>query len=218
MKATDLALVRPLAEARCRVAMTRQIAEWSGEPQDDVARRLEWLASPDVGWLEKSFFSDEWPAGKFALTRPIAVREPGGPVPDPEAVRHRIVSRRMLPEQDTKGFCATRKLAEHIGGVMPSGSKLSFYDHVLVVTDVYLAVRRDRPHLAASWLVEGAYRATKPGLGDVGPDAVAIDADGSRRAFKYGGSGTDQVWRAPDWPERFNRSCEELGIFAWEIW
>jgi hypothetical protein len=224
MTGTDLDLVRPLAEGRIRVALARQVAEWSGETEDAVRPHLDRLASPDVGWLEKRFFSEEWPAGKFALTRPIAVREPGEPVPDLKAVLHKIMSRRVLAPRRAldaemiMGFRATRKLVDHIGGVMPHGSQTGFYAHLAVVTDMYLAVRRDRPHLAASWRVEGAYRAAHPGLGDLAPDAVAIDADGSPRAFKYGGSRTDQAWRRPDWPEVFNRTCEELGIFAWEIW
>jgi hypothetical protein len=107
-------------------------------------------------------------------------------------------------------YFATEKAAEMFHGV--SGTpKLHQAAHDVCVADIYLGVWRNRPHLAATWLGEDAWRARNPSELGV-PDAVAVDTDGTLRGFEH-----VTISYSIERLEKFDRDCEALGILAWEM-
>jgi hypothetical protein len=97
--------------------------------------------------------------------------------------------------------------------VTPDLSKPHQAAHDLAVVEMYLAVAKVRPRLAAKWIGEDLFRAAKPGRGAV-PDAVAIDDGGLVRAFEYGSEHYDAARL-----EELDRRCSlELGFASFEVW
>jgi hypothetical protein len=225
MKSDDIEVLRPFTEGRFRAADRRQIAEIRNKPEDEVGAALERLWHD--GLLATMFPVSSWPAGSRALTRPLAVREKGQPCPDLQAVWHKVRSRRMVDCHDRRTLAGsrystpyrvTKEAIDRLGGVLPDIALCALPDDDVCMTDVYIAVLKGRPQLAANWFSEDAYRAANPGLGNGVVDAVAIDADGSPRAFKYVGISPHEAWRGPGWVGELNRRLEVLGIFDWELW
>jgi hypothetical protein len=191
-----------------RFVTARQVALLLCVPEAQVARELERLRLG--GWLGRFITWEAPPAGEFTLAGPLAVRERGGPMPDLREVARRAAARRLRPTRRVWSYHATRRAVNLVGGVMPDLTKPFQAPHDVACVDMFLAVRSARPHLAESWFGEDYIRRALPGPGGV-PDAVAIDADGSLRAFEYAGDSYD-LGRLLS----LDRECLELGIFAWE--
>jgi hypothetical protein len=215
----DLELLPILLEGRARLWTPRQVAERAGDYDFQTRAALERLRN--AGLIAALTLLGQRPAGSQALTRPLAVREKGEPCPDLRAVIHKVRSRRMVDFADWicegrrcrehTAYYATERAFERFGGVMPGAPKLHQAAHDVCTTDLYLAVWRNRPHLAATWLSEDAWRAQHPSKLGV-PDAVAVDTDGTLRGFEYVTISYD-IGRL----EKFDRDCEALGIAAWEM-
>jgi hypothetical protein len=193
-----------------RAMSARQDAVMFGLPEAQSRRELERLCA--AGWLGRLATWEVVPAGRLALTGPLAVRERGGPPPDLKAVARELDARRMRARRPVVAYRATARAVNLVGGTTPDLSKPGQASHDLAIVDMYLAATADRPALAAGWFGEDEIRRVLRG-GDSYPDALVVKADGSLRAFELGGT-TYTVRRL----EECLLGCARLGILEWEVW
>lgn len=208
--------MKPRDKLRCtrlagtfRAMSARQDAVMFDLSEAQSKRELERMCA--AGWLCRMATWEVVPAGRLALTGPLAVRERGDPLPDLRAVARELEARRMGPRRPVVAYQATARAVNLVGGVTPDGSKPGQSSHDLAIVDMYLAVMTDRPALSASWFGEDEIRRVLR-ASDSYPDALVLMANGSLRAFELGGA--YPVRRL----EKLALDLEQLGIFEWEIW
>ena len=107
---------------------------------------------------------------------PLQTWCPGQPNPDFRAVSQQARNRWTRDSIQTEVYTATRLAANLFASSALDVPPLLHRDHDLLMSDVFVAYRRDRPADAACWLGEDAL--PKAGYRVKDPDAFLVDRDG----------------------------------------
>lgn len=199
----------PVLSLRSRVASTRQIARlWNQAPiSGPVILRLKRLRT--MGLLgEARATAIELPE----LLGPLVSWSPGEWVPEFGAVAWILRKRWQCEPAPVVLYYATTRCAQLYGG-RRSGfpSCAAHISHDLGVTEMFLAIKRDAPHLLKLWVDEN--RLAPYRRGQKLPDAVLADSPSSvpLRVLEFGGRYGKTRLRD------FHDDCEERGL-PYEIW
>lgn len=146
----------------------------------------------------------------LTVTRPLHVWRPGGK--RPHAVRVSQQAHRRWPRTaaPTELFFATKLAANLFGSHAGRFPKLEHRDHDLLLGDVFVFYRRQRPTEAPLW--NGEDTRPKAGFRVKDPDAFLLDANGKTvRVIESAGS------YSPRQVESFHQHCVEHEL-AYELW
>lgn len=196
---------------RVRLLSLEQIARtwWrdTKHSEGNAAKRLKELEEEDLLRRHVLHAHPELP-----LPCPLFAWTPGQPRPDYGALSYRCMSRWTEPFRPTPAFLATRRAANHFGGILRKPPKEVEENHDLHLAGMFLRVRASRPALLPHWLSEAKVKRSRPDApGEKLPDALIRVAGGDPIAFEFGGAyPRDKVQSFHEW-------CERKG-HGYELW
>jgi hypothetical protein len=147
---------------------------------------------------------------RLSIESPLAAWHPGKKTPSASRIASKIRNRWRATAEPTTVYWASKKAANLYGSAAGDLSPLLHRDHDLLLAEVYVYYRRNRPKLAMRWFGEGVL--PKAGFRVKDPDAFLFADDGRpelviESAGRYGRS---QV-------EAFHEHCVEYDL-AYELW
>lgn len=143
---------------------------------------------------------------------PLAVWSPGELTPDLGALSWSLKKRWSEPTQPTTVYFATAHCARLFAGVRLGRVPRAFHvSHDLGVAEMFLAIRRRRPHAVPLWIDEDRLAPFR--RGEKLPDAILATALNAPPiiVLEWGGLYDKKRLLA------FHRDCEERGV-SYEIW
>jgi hypothetical protein len=193
---------------RVRLLSTEQLRRiwWP----DDVARptaRRRLVLLTEAGFLNRTIINAH---PLLPVTRPLFAWTPAAPEPDSFAVAQCARSRWTEAAQPIEVFWATRLAANLFGSTAGRLSGLIHRDHDLLLGQVFVWYRTNRPADARAWLGEDAlpkagYRIKDPDAFLLGPENRPI------RVIESAGS------YAPAQVQSFHEHCVEHDL-PYELW
>jgi hypothetical protein len=203
----DLDIVETLTR-RVRLLSVEQIAHiwWPGAKTQRIAqRRLRRLVAANL--IDLTVVNVHPPADQI---RPLAAWSPGEDDPDPDSIASKAQSRWLAPAVPQEVCTATRLAANLFGSTAGRLPAVNHRDHDLLLGEVYVAYRVERPEEATCWVGEDAL--PKAGYRVKDPDAFLVDAQGEvlRVIESAGRYSARQVWS-------FHAYCFECSL-PYELW
>lgn len=119
--------------------------------------------------------SDATSHPEIRLTAPLALWQPGLPLPDATTLSGRCRARWHLPEQMTRLIVATERAGNELGGFGGRFPRPSEVTHDIHLAAVYLRLRKELPTRARTWRSEAQLASDGWGKGDRLPDAILHD-------------------------------------------
>ena len=203
---SDYDILMTLTSRVRMVSLSQAVAIWWPESTFRVAKRLLRRLC-HAGFLETTFINVE---PLISVHKPICSWKPGKEEPDLKRVSRKAKSRWSNVAKPQQVFFASRRSSNLFGSSAPGLPPAIQRDHDLLLADVYVYYRTQRPKHAEKWI--GEDRLAKAGYQQKDPDAFLINDDGypTRVIESAGRYGLKQV-------ESFHEYCDEYDL-PYELW